>query len=778
VTEAAVNGSVCLSCGSPIGARPFCDRDGAIARSGGFVIGARHRAEELLGAGTRTFVYAGHHLALGKPVAIKLLRDTDALRGQRFLRDARNAAQLSHDNTISIIDFGRDEALGVAYVAMELFSGQSLDRVLRASGPMPASRAIPMLVQLARSLCNAHMAGVIHRDVTARNVLVGRDDLVKLSDYGLGRTTDAATSDADIVGFATVAIEMLLGRSASSPLAMIDTLRSDAPRALCQLLERCLATDANMRPRAMELEAELVAIVPSRASAVVLDAPRPRTPTPGPLIPRTRTPTTPGTTTVRPKSPTPAPIPRLRTPTPSAPVVAAASPVVASPVVASPVVAAPVVATPPAAIETAPTTPAIVEPPPSSEPIAAEAPPKAAEKPAEPPTLESLTQVGQPIGAHRIVHLLGRGSASAVYLAEHQSGAKVAIKIIDRAGIAARVIAEARAISTLNVPAIPYYVDVGTLATGQPYTVMEYFRGEPVSVLVKRDGKQPIARAREIIAQVATAMVTVHTAGRLHGDLRASNVFLVKTDDGATVVKLLDTGVATVLARDAVTAGADVSALGTTAFELLAGAPPADGAPRLEGVPPRVAETVARMISRELSMAEILAELDWWTDEPAATSVPATDPSDAHDGDASSPPTPRQWPWLVGGAGAAVLIAVVAIMMFTGGSSSKHAAPEPKAAEPAPHAAPVVVAPKPAPAPEPPPPAPAPAPEVATAPTTTPPAPVPTPAPPTPTPTPTPAPTLTPAATSPTTTATAAKPKSTKPAKHRDDAVIVDPFSE
>ncbi|HEY1816076.1 MAG TPA: protein kinase [Kofleriaceae bacterium] len=759
MTEAAVNGSVCLSCGSPIGARPFCDRDGAIARSGGFVVGARHRAEELLGAGSHTFVYAGHHLTLGKPVAIKLLRDTDALRGQRFLRDARNAAQLSHDNTISIIDFGRDEALGAAYVAMELFSGQSLDRVLRASGPMPAARAIPVLVQLARSLCNAHMAGVIHRDVTTRNVLVGRDDLVKLSDYGLGRTNDAATSDADIVGFATVAIEMLLGRSASSPLAMIDTLRSDVPRALCQLLERCLATEANVHPRAMELEAELIAIVPSRASAVVLDAPRPRTPTPGPLIPRTRTPTTPGPI-ARPKSPTPAPIPRLRTPTPSAPVIAAPAPVVAAPVVAAP------------AIETIAEAP----PPPPSEPVAVEAPPKAADKPAE-PTLESLTQVGQLIGAHRIVHLLGRGSASAVYLAEHPtSGAKVAIKVIDRPSVAARVVAEARAMSTLDVAAIPHYVEIGTLATRQPYTVMEYFRGEPVSVLVKRDGKQSVARAKEIIAQAATAMVTVHMAGRLHGDLHASNVFLVKADDGATVVKLLDAGIATALARDAVTAGADVSALGTTAFELLAGAPPADGATRLEGVPPRVTETVARMIARELSMAEVVAELDWWTDEPAAASLPTGDPSDAHDSDAISTPAARQWPWLVGGAGAAVLIAVVAIMMFTGGSSSKRTAPEPKAAEPAPHAAPVVVAPKPAPAPEPPPPAPAPAPEVATAPAPTPTpaaAPVPTPTPPTPTPTP-----AAPAATSPTTTAAAAKPKSTKPAKHRDDAVIVDPFSE
>ena len=166
MTEPAIIESTCPSCRTPIGTRPFCRRDGAIRRDGRFVIAERYVAEELLGSGKRSFVYAGRHLVLGKPVAIKVLRDDDgsaSLASRQFLREARNASQLSHDNTISIIDFGHDEALGVAYIAMELFSGQPLDRVVRVSGPMPASRAIPILVQLARSLANAHMAGVLHR---------------------------------------------------------------------------------------------------------------------------------------------------------------------------------------------------------------------------------------------------------------------------------------------------------------------------------------------------------------------------------------------------------------------------------------------------------------------------------------------------------------------------------------------------------------------------------------------------------------------------------------
>src|SRR6185437_10951609 len=117
---------------------------------------------------------------------------------RRFLREARNASQLVHDNTVAIREFGYDDKLGAPFIAMELFVGQSLERVLRTSGPMAMSRAIPILVQVARSLGNAHMAGVLHRELGSRSVLVARGDVVKLGDYGLGRGDDASGSEGDI----------------------------------------------------------------------------------------------------------------------------------------------------------------------------------------------------------------------------------------------------------------------------------------------------------------------------------------------------------------------------------------------------------------------------------------------------------------------------------------------------------------------------------------------------------------------------------------------------
>jgi serine/threonine protein kinase len=719
MTEAAE--SSCPSCRTPMGVRPLCMRDGAIGRDGRFEIAGRYLAEELLGSGERSFVYAGRHLVLGKPVAIKVLRDADtsstSLASRRFLREARNASQLSHDNTISIIDFGHDEPLGIAYIVMELFTGQPLDRVVRASGPMPASRAVPILVQLARSLGNAHMAGVIHRDVNSRDVLIGRGDLVKLCDFGLGRGDDASN---DILGFGTTAVEMLLGRTPASPIAMLDTLPSDVPIALRELLATCLAADAAARPRATELETRLLAIeLPSRAS-------RPSTAPPANVV------------VAAPE------VPRASRP-PTEPPVNVATPV----------------------------------------------------EPAPAPKLEST----QMIASYRVVHLLGSGSASSVYLAQHPlNPSKVAIKLISPeasaiAGTADRVVANARAASTLETTAIPRYIDSGVLDSGQPYVVTEYLRGESLGAVVKRDGKLSVARTRDLVGQVASAMAIVHAANMIHGELTPNNVFLAKTDDGATVVKLLDLGVAKALAPEpASDAAADVQTLGRTAFELLSGKPPSSDV-KLDGVPPRVVETVTRMIARELgSMADVIAELDWWTDEPQPASSPSpapapsvsSEPSDASESsDELAAPRARRWPWLVGGGVAAVgLVAILAIALRPSGSDP----------EPAQKVAAPVMAPKPAPAPETPPPAPVPPPAPEPVPTTPPPVvatapeppvtPTPTPVTPTPTPAPptttAPTPVTTTASTTPmtptTTASTAPKPKNTK--KHRDDAVIVNPFSE
>jgi serine/threonine-protein kinase len=305
VTPVHILEPICPHCRSPIGQRPFCSRDGTIVGEGRFVIGTRYVAEELLGGGGYSFVYAGHHLVLGKPVAIKVLRDESpeaSLAARRFLREARNASQLSHENIISIIDFGHDETFDLAFLVMEQFAGQPLERVIQSSAPMPVSRVLPMIVQLARALACSHAAGVLHRDINPRNVLVGRGDLIKLCDFGMSRSvegTDRVTSTgavvgtpaymapeqirgddevgsaADIFAFGCTAYEMLTGRlphDAATPVAMlanrlndrtVDGLTSpelDIPAALQVLISACLAPEPDERPTATDLETRLLAI--------------------------------------------------------------------------------------------------------------------------------------------------------------------------------------------------------------------------------------------------------------------------------------------------------------------------------------------------------------------------------------------------------------------------------------------------------------------------------------------------------------------------------------
>ena len=305
MTATPVPAPTCPQCQTPLGARPFCPRDGAMGTER-FVLGERYVAERLLGGGGFAFVYAGRHLVLGKPVAIKVLRDNEAsastsVVARRFLREARNASQLAHENIISILDFGHDAAHDIAYLVMELFAGESLAQVIRTSAPMPASRVVPMLVQLARALASSHEASVVHRDVNPRNVLVGRGDLVKLCDFGLARSflvDDRVTTTGsvvgtpaymapeqlrdetlgtavDVFGLGCTAYEMLTGKiphAGETPVALLanrlgdrtldglDDLALDIPSELRELVASCLAADPAARPSAAQLETALLAI--------------------------------------------------------------------------------------------------------------------------------------------------------------------------------------------------------------------------------------------------------------------------------------------------------------------------------------------------------------------------------------------------------------------------------------------------------------------------------------------------------------------------------------
>jgi hypothetical protein len=137
-------------------------------------------------------VWEAQHPGSGRRFALKMLRPAAAAHEptrKRFLREARTAASVKHDNIVEITDVGTTEA-GVPFIVMELLGGKTLEHVLRDGGALPWSRAYKILLQVADALEFAHEKGVVHRDLKPANVMMvgeGEDERYKLIDFGLAR---------------------------------------------------------------------------------------------------------------------------------------------------------------------------------------------------------------------------------------------------------------------------------------------------------------------------------------------------------------------------------------------------------------------------------------------------------------------------------------------------------------------------------------------------------------------------------------------------------------
>lgn len=161
--------------------------------------------------------------------------------------------------------------------------------------------------------------------------------------------------------------------------------------------------------------------------------------------------------------------------------------------------------------------------------------------------------VNQTIGNYRVLSLLGEGGMGVVYLAQHPViGRKVAIKLLHAvlardADIVSRFFNEARAIHMIAHENIVEILDFGQTTDGQPYFIMEYLEGESLSEAVAR-GPMAIDKVEAIGTQMCRALYAAHAKGIVHRDLKPHNVQLCTKPDGALHVKILDFGVAKILA--------------------------------------------------------------------------------------------------------------------------------------------------------------------------------------------------------------------------------------
>ncbi|MDN7120874.1 PASTA domain-containing protein [Nocardioides sp. ChNu-153] len=164
----------------------------------GRLLDGRYRVGRLVARGGMASVHEALDVRLDRVVAVKVMHPGlgDPITGndsfaERFVREARAAARLSHPNVVAVHDQGTDD--GIVFLVMELVPGRTLRDVVREQAPLGAARALAILEPVVAAVGAAHRAGIVHRDVKPENVLIAEDGRVKVADFGLARAVDAET---------------------------------------------------------------------------------------------------------------------------------------------------------------------------------------------------------------------------------------------------------------------------------------------------------------------------------------------------------------------------------------------------------------------------------------------------------------------------------------------------------------------------------------------------------------------------------------------------------
>jgi eukaryotic-like serine/threonine-protein kinase len=169
----------------------------------GTSLNGRYRLEARIGAGGMSTVYRALDTTLERQVAVKLMNrevasDSDEL--ERFRREARAVAQLSHPHIVGVIDAGEDDSR--PYIVFEYVEGETLKDRIRRLGRLPIQEAVAYSIEIARALGAAHAQHIVHRDVKPQNVLIDQEGSAKVTDFGIARTLEeeGLTADGRVLG--------------------------------------------------------------------------------------------------------------------------------------------------------------------------------------------------------------------------------------------------------------------------------------------------------------------------------------------------------------------------------------------------------------------------------------------------------------------------------------------------------------------------------------------------------------------------------------------------
>ncbi|TKS62228.1 MAG: serine/threonine protein kinase [Nitrospira sp.] len=270
----------------------------------------RYRVLKELGRGAMGLVYLGKDPTIQRFVAIKTMRldqvdSDDKLQDvkARFFREAESTGRLSHPNIVTIYDAGEENDLG--YIAMELIEGTPLKQWARKPNLMPVSEVLLTVATVADALDYAHQQGVVHRDIKPANIMLTKDRVVKVMDFGIAKMASSSKTQtnivmgtptymspeqiagkkvdgrSDIFSLGVVLFELLTGQLpftadnlsavlfsiAHHPHPAIQTLRPDLPLMVQEIVDRALQKELPHRyRRAEEFASELRACLQSLAA--------------------------------------------------------------------------------------------------------------------------------------------------------------------------------------------------------------------------------------------------------------------------------------------------------------------------------------------------------------------------------------------------------------------------------------------------------------------------------------------------------------------------------